>query len=978
MRIRVFFFILFVLLPGTARLLAQTFIVKGTVIAADSKEPLIGVNIRQKGTSNGVITDFDGKYQISVNGTEAVLQFSYLGMETVERKVKSGQSVVNVELYNSEKQIDEVVVVAYGTRKKGTITGSVAVVKGDALENAPVASFDQALQGKATGLSVMQTSGDPTAAASFKIRGTNSINADTEPLFILDGVPISSSDFASLNPNDIENLSVLKDASSTSIYGARAANGVVVITTKRGKAGEKARVILRAQYGFSNLAYGKWDQMNTRQRLDFEEGIGLRTPGSYDREMLEKTDINWKDVVFNNDAPTQSYEVNVAGGAKSVNYYLSAGYFSQEGVAVGSDFERYTLRANLEAQATDWLTVGTNTAFTYSVAHEAEYGSYSIFTPISAARFMLPYWDPYKADGSPTSTSDGSWRGTFGNPMEYLAANPLERNKTQLVSSTFVELNPIKDLKLRTMVGIEGGDVRTNTASLPSYPSNYGIGSVGKGFSRLYNLTWTNTANYSFSIKDAHNIHVLLGHEVTKNGSDNFSVVSRGQSNDQLLTLTTGTVATNWADSRATSTYVSLFARGEYNFKRNYFLDLSIRRDASSKFGKNSRWANFWSVGGMWDAKLENFLSEVDWLTLAQINASFGTSGNSSIPNYDHLALFAAGPQYSGMTGIAPYSRGNEDLTWEKLSTFNMGLRLGFFDRVQLGVEFYNKKTTNMLMEVPITLGNGAETEWDNIGAMVNRGVELDVNVNVLRFKDFNWDINANASYNHNEITELYDGLDEYELPGTNLMLKVGHPYGEHYLVRFAGVNPANGDALWYTRDGQITNEYDEDNKVLVGKSYVAPWQGGFGTTLSWKGLSLSAQFSWVKNRFMLNNNRLFDESNGLYSSAYNQSTALLHRWQQPGDITTIPRYGVNPQMDTHLLEDASFLRLKNLTLAYSLPSKWLKKTKVMETARIFAQGQNLLTFTKFTGMDPEPGMNVYQAAYPLSRQFTLGMEVSF
>lgn len=975
---RVFFFILFAALSSTIQVLAQDFEVRGKVIAADSKEPLLGVNVRQKGTSNGVITDLDGNYRINVKGTEAVLEFSYTGMQSVERKVNAQTAVLNISLAEKEREIDEVVVVAYGTRKKGTITGSVSVVKGNVLENAPVASFDQALQGKATGLTVMQSSGEPTAAATFQIRGVNSINADTEPLFVIDGVPVSASDFSSLNPNDIESLSVLKDASSTSIYGARAANGVVVITTKRGIEGEKAKITLRAQYGFSNLAYGKWDQMNTTERLDFEELIGIRVPGTYDREMLEKTNINWKDVVFRDNAPTQSYEMSVAGGARNINYYISAGYFSQDGTAVGSDFERFSLRANIEAQATKWLKLGTNTSLSYSEYHEAEYGAYSIFTPISAARFMLPYWDPYKADGSLTSTEDGSWRGSYGNPMEYLADNPMKRNKTQLVSSTFLEINPIKDLKLRTMFGVEGGDVRTDASTLPSYPSNYGSGGVAKSFSRGYNMTWTNTANYSFSIHNEHNINVLLGHEVTKNNSDNFSVSTRGQSNDDLLTLTTGTTASGWSDNNATSTYVSVFARGEYNFRRNYFVDLSIRRDASSKFGENSRWANFWSVGALWDAKLEKFLSDVDWLSMAQLSASIGTSGNSSIPNYDHLPLFAAGPKYSGMTGLAPYSRGNEDLTWEKLTSFNLALKLGFLDRINVSVEFYNKKTTDMLMEVPITFGNGFDMEWDNIGAMVNRGVEFDINADVLKIKDFTWSINANASYNHNEITELYNGLDEYEIPNSNLMLQVGHPYGEHYVVRYAGVNPVNGDALWYTKDGELTNEYNEEDKVLVGKSFIAPWQGGFGTTLAWRGLSLNAQFSWVKNRWMMNNDRLFDESNGLYSTAYNQSTELLHGWQNPGDVTSIPRYGVNPQMDSHLLEDASFLRLKNLTLAYSLPAKWLKKTKIIEFVRIFAQGQNLLTFTKFTGMDPEPGLNVYQAAYPLSRQFTFGAEISF
>lgn len=283
-----------------------------------------------------------------------------------------------------------------------------------------------------------------------------------------------------------------------------------------------------------------------------------------------------------------------------------------------------------------------------------------------------------------------------------------------------------------------------------------------------------------------------------------------------------------------------------------------------------------------------------------------------------------------------------------------------------------------MLMEVPITLGNGTAMEWDNIGAMVNRGVETNVNVHVLQHEDFNWYINAVASYNHNEITELYNGLDEYEIPGANILLKVGHSYGEHYLVRYAGVNPANGDALWYTKDGAITNEYNENDKVLLGKSSIAPWQGGFGTTLSWKGLSLNAQFSWVKNRWMLNNDRYFDESNGMYSSAFNQSKELLNRWKKPGDLTSIPRYGVTPQLDAHLLEDASFLRLKNLTIAYNLPNELLKKTQCISSTRIFAQGQNLFTFTKFTGMDPESSMNVYQAAYPMSRQFTFGIEVVF
>lgn len=959
------------------RLTAQEVVAEGVVVD-NTGEMLIGVQVRQVDSPRATVTDLDGHFTLSLDASVAPsLHFTYVGME--EQTIRYTGRSLKVVMQEKASAMEEVVVVAYGTRKKGTITGSVATINGEAVSDAPVASFDQALQGKATGLTVLQNSGDPSASASFYIRGTNSINADTEPLFIVDGVPVSASEFNALNPGDIESFSVLKDASSTSIYGARAANGVVVITTKRGKMGDKALVKLRGQYGFSNLAYGHWSQMTTPERLDFEEMIGVRVPGQYDRETLEKTDINWKDLVFRDNAPTQMYDLSVAGASNRINYYFSAGYMDQQGTAINSRFSRYTLRSNLEVRANDWLKFGTNTSLTYSLANEADYGSYSIITPISASKFMLPYWDPFKADGSYTSPVDGTWRGSYENPLEWADANPLERTRMHLLSSTFLEIEPLQNLRFKTLLGIDGGDTRATTSSKPSYVGNYGMGSVGKSFVRAYNLTWTNTATYSFNIKDYHQFNLLLGHEMTRNASDAFSIVARGQSNDQLLTLSTGTLVSNWNDAVVASTYLSLFGRAEYAYSNRYYADLSVRRDASSKFGKDARWATFWSLGGMWDVRKENWLAHTRrWLSNLQLSASIGTSGNSSIPNYDHLSLYSAGPQYAGMPGIAPYSRGNEKLTWEKLTTFNVALKAGFFDRLDLSLEFYNKKTTDMLMEVPITLGNGFSTQWDNIGGMLNRGVELDLHAHLISYKKFSWDVNGNASYNHNEITELYDGLDEYEIPATGLLLKVGHAYGEHYLVRYAGVNPVNGDALWYTRDGQVTNVYNEEDKVLSGKSYMAPWQGGFGTTLSWNGLSLDVQFSWVQGRWMLNNDRWFDESNGLYSSAYNQSRELLHGWKKPGDITNVPRYGVSPEMDTHLLEDASFLRLKNVMLTYALPRTLLQRSKWIESTRFFLQAQNLFTFTHFTGMDPESSSNVYQATYPMSRQFTVGAEICF
>lgn len=829
----------------------------------------------------------------------------------------------------------------------------------------------------------MSSSGEPGAVANFKIRGINSINAGTEPLFILDGVAVSSEDFSAINPSDIESVSVLKDASSTSIYGARAANGVIVITTKRGRVGDNGKIAVRAQYGVSSLAYGKWDVMNTTERLNYEEEIGLRKAGSYDRELLERTNIDWRDVVYNDAASFYSTEIQTSGATQGgFNYFISGNIFSQDGIAVGSSYDRYTFRANLEAKINNWFKVGSNATFAYEKISEAQEGEYTTSTPISASRLMLPYWNPYKEDGSWASAADGSWTGSNVNPMEWQTTNWNDTNKWKVIATAFAELRPLPGLMLRTLGGIDFLDMRSNNETSPDFVGNQGEGAIGRGFSRATNLTWTNTISYLFDIKDDHHFNVLLGQEAVDNQSDAFSVIGRGQTNSYLVNLSAATRADIPTDSRSGSTYLSFFGRAEYNYLGKYFVDLSARRDASSRFGTNSRWANFWSVGTMWNAKAESFLENVSWLDNAQLLASIGTSGNSSIPDYDHLALVAGGPIYGlegqVLPGLAPYSKGNEDLTWEKTTILNITMKLGFLNRFNLTAEFYNKYTSDMLMAVPVSVVGGYSTRWSNMGAMVNRGVDLDLNVNVLKFKDFLWTVSANASYNKNEIKELYEGRDEYELSTTGLFLKKGHSFGEFYTNRFAGVNPANGDALWYDKNGNLTNECLDEDKVLVGKSYIAPWQGGFGTSLSWKGLTVSTQFSWVADRWMMNNDRYFNESNGTFVN-YNQSKKMLYdRWKKPGDVATVPRYGIATQLDSRFLEDASFLRWKNLMVSYTLPANLLAPLKVVENIRVYAQGQNLLTFTKFQGMDPESSMNIYAAQYPMSRQFSIGLEIGF
>lgn len=958
---------------------AQNFVVKGTVVSHEDNEPLIGVTILQEGTTNGVVTDMDGNYSLEVKGaSNATLVFSYIGYAAQSHKVNASTGVLNVSLKSDAELIDEVVVVAYGVRKKGTIAGSVSTVKSEKLENVPTASFDQALQGQTPGLTVISNSGEPSVAATFQIRGTNSINSGTTPLFILDGVPIESSSFNAISPSDIESISVLKDASSTSIYGARAANGVVVITTKRGRKTDGAKVTFRGQWGFSQLAGNNWDLMNTAERIKYEKEIGLDLGEDYYNK-IKNIDVNWMDAVYNNNAPSQSYDLSVNGATDKTNYYVSGSFFDQDGITIGSAFRRYNLRANVENRAKEWLKLGTSTLLAYEDVEQAEDGEYALYAPISASHFMLPYWNPYNEDGSLASQNDGEWKGSGQNPIEWMQNNPVKHKTYKVISSLFAEVTPIENLTIRSQFGIDYSHATSFMQSFPSYIINNESGTAGRASSDGLTLTVTNTANYRFNLDDTHDFNFMIGQEGVNYHYETFQAVTEGQKNDALTNMASGSFASSWSDNTSDYGFLSFFGRGEYNYKNKYYADFSVRADASSRFGEGNRWAGFWSVGLMWDMRREDFFKQYDWLTNAQLTFSTGTSGNSSIPNYEHLALVTGGSNYMGETGISPTQRGNKDLTWEKLWTTNVGLRLGFFNRLNFTAEFYNKLTTDMLMQVPVSYADGGYgAYWDNVGAMVNRGIELSLDADIIKTKDFTWNVFANASYNKNKLTELYNGIDEY-VDSNVTMYSVGHTVTGFYMVRYAGVNPANGDALWYTKDGKITNEFSEEDRVLIeGKSFVAPWQGGFGTNLSWKGLMLSAQFSWMADRWVYNNDRLMDESNGLYTS-YNQSRRLLYdRWKKPGDVTDIPRHGVTPQFDTHYLENASFLRLKNLMLSYNIPGKALAKTRFFDGARVFVQGQNLLTFTGFTGIDPEVSANIYRAQYPMTRQFTLGVELNF
>ena len=948
--------------------MAQTKVkVSGLVSSADDGLPLIGAGVMDS-QGNGVITDLDGKYEIMVEpGTE--LLFSCIGFEDEKHLVPNAESLeLNVAMQTESLKLEDAVVIAYGVRKKGTVAGSVSTVKADKIENTPAPAFDQALQGQVAGLTVLSSTGEPSASATMVIRGTNSINSGTAPLYILDGVAISASDFNTINPSDIESMSVLKDASSTSIYGARASNGVIVITTKRGRNTDKANVSFKAQAGVSSIAYGNWDLMNTAERIQYEIETGMSAGQNYD--ILSQTDVNWLDAVYNNAALLHNYELSVAGATDKTNYFVSGAYYNQDGIAPSSGFERYSFRSNLEQRIGKNVKMGVNTMFNYQNIMQADEGSYTLVTPISAARFMLPYWNPFKEDGSLASINDGSWKGQGQNPLEWIANNPARYKKYKALAMGFAEVEFIKNLVFRSQLSADFSHTTGFGQTFPSYLPNQGEGTASRSSSDALNLQISNTLTYRFSLDSQHDFTFMLGQEGEDYHAEGFSVTGKGQTNDFLTDIAFATRVTSWT-SYSDSDYarVSFFGRGEYSYCDKYYFEASLRTDGSSRFGKDNRWGTFGAVGFMWNLRNEDFASDWrDWLSNAQLSFSSGTAGNSSIPNYEHLELIGSNGNYMGDSAMRPVQPGNDNLSWESCWTTNLGLHAGFWNRLNVDLEYYFKYTTDMLMAVPLSYAqsNGYGYRWENVGKMVNTGLELNVSADLVRSADFLWNFNFNMGYNLNRITELYNGVSEYENANTNTKLVVGHPLGEFYMNRYAGVNPANGDALWYDKDGNLTNELRDSDRVLLGKSCNAPLQGGFGTMVSYRGLSLSAQFSWVGERYMVNNDRFFDESNGRFAT-YNQSRRLLDRWKKPGDITDIPRHGVFTEFDSRLLENASFLRLKNLMIAYSFPK-----------LRIYAQAQNLFTLTPFSGLDPEGVSNIYAAQYPMSRQFTLGLDLTF
>ena len=975
--------------------LAQTQ-VSGTVTSSEDGSPVIGASIKVVGTNTGTVTNIDGNFSLNVSAN-AKLEVSYIGMVTKTVKAAENMKIV---LDPDNKSLDEVIVTGYGSAKKlGSVVGAVSTVGEKKLETVVTPNFTDALSGQVSGLSVLTSSGDPSASATIRLRGVNSIFSSNAPLFILDGAPISSSFFSTLNPSDIANITVLKDAASTAIYGSRAANGVIVITSKQAKYNESVQVTVKAQYGISTPTADGQTMMNSEQYIQYRDMIGQ--PVSDNIKNFVKTygiSTNWRDEMLSNSAPTSDINATLRGGGQTFNYYLSYNHYQQEGLIEESGMRRSTLAARLNARLNKFFKVSYSSNIgvrDYSMNNEQiSTKDLYIENPLMLARMALPYDTPYyysfDENGNMIKGDRAAKLHYSGVTMPWFinSQRDVKRKQITLNMSLNEQLTPIEGLTFTAVQSLFGYDTtldgRTNPSDKMTTPMGDVIsassGTVQENFDRYYSYTFTHTGEYRKNFGD-HYLNVLVGEESRIEKANGFGAISTGQNDARRLLLTAGTTMNpaKQSDSRYTIIANSVFGNVEYNYKEKYYVYGSLRTDGSSKFAPDHRWGTFWSLGAKWDAKKENFLKEVSWLDALSLSINYGTTGNDSGADaYDYFGLFGSGSNYNGQGSITISQPSNYELTWERVGKLNIGLNIGVFDRLNLDANFYRNKTTDMLMSIPYSMTTGFSAGVGNIGAMTNTGFELTANVDIIKNKDMRWTFTANVGYNKNEITELFNGRDEYALSNYGMKLKVGRPYGELYYVRYAGVDTRTGEPMWYDKDGNITKVYNEErDAVLLGKNCYAPWIGGFGTNFTWKGFSVIADFTWQSGKYMMVNDDLCIK-NYKFATSFNQSVDMLNTWTHPGQVTDIPAAGYEAQFDDHMVSNASFLRMKTLTLQYELPQKWMQATRYIKGVKVFGIARNLFTITNFKGYDPEPDLNLVRFNYPNTRQFVIGAELTF
>ncbi|MFO7977308.1 MAG: TonB-dependent receptor [Bacteroidales bacterium] len=980
----VFIGFLLLIMLGT-QAIGQVRTITGVVTDATDQSTLPGVSIMVKGTTQGTVTDINGRYELQAAG-DAVLTFSFIGMETMEVPVDD-RSVINVSMATSMVGLDEVIVVAYGSVRRSSFTGAASSVRAEKIERVPVTSVEKALQGGMPGLQVTAASGQPGSNTQVLLRGIGSISAGTAPLYVVDGVPIAIGDYSQqssttnalshINPSDIESITVLKDASATAIYGSRASNGVILISTKQGKEG-KTVFSMRSQLGLSSRTNKNFDVLNAQEYIMLTNE-GRVNSGLAPQDFTDAADFDWLAAAFRDDAPTQNYELSARGGTERTKFFVSGSYFDQQGMAYGSSMTRASARINLDHEANDRLSFGLNVGLS-NTNQDTPLTDAAYFTsPVTGSFLMPPIYSAYNPDGTYNMSYPAMGGTNFVANLDY---NDLDSYANRIIGSSYAQYNFTDELSLKSNFGLDYLDLLEEFYDDPRAVGNTAFERGRASASMTKNLIYSTSTvlSYNNTFAELHNLSALVGHEAQGSDLKDFYVSSEDFASYQLRKLASGATpyiafgsATGWRLS-------SMFSSLNYNMDNKYYLSGSFRRDGSSRFGRNHRYASFWSVGTSWRMSSESFIKDnVDFIDNLQLRASYGTAGNSSIGNFASMGLYGYGFDYDGKPGSGPSQFENPDLTWEKNINWNIGLDYRLFDRVTGTVEYYNRITSDLLLNVPLSSTAGITTQLRNIGEMQNKGWEFQVAVDVVNPRNaFTWNVDANVAFNQNKIVKLVDGED---IPAGTQIRREGESFRSWYLRRWAGVNPANGMPLWYDEEGELTSNYSQAAREIVGTA-DPDFFGGFTNTFAYKGFSVSAFFSFTYG------NLLFDDTYRLLNSdgafvGFNQSTDQLNRWTTPGQITDTPiRLNGNAtssnQASTRNLYDGSYLRLRNLTASYSLPSSLVQRAR-FTNARIFVQGQNLFTWTEYPGMDPEQQLaGTVWFVYPNAKTITFGLELSF
>ena len=971
---------------------AQTAIT-GTVVSSVDNEPIIGATVKEKGATKGTVTDANGKFSINVQAGKTLV-ISYIGMQSKEVAAKNNMFV---ELDSDEKALDEVIVVAYGTQRREAKTGSITSVSSKELADVPATSFDKMLAGKLAGVQITQSSSQPGSASNIRIRGISSINAGCEPLYVVDGIAIMGGDdadftntnntLAAINPNDIENITVLKDAAAASVYGSRAANGVILITTKSGKEG-KSNITARAKFGVSQLANdNNFKLMNAEQLLGYQRqaiinaGLDPDNPANsanYYRPMsiLSHPLYNWMDVMTRT-GQMQEYELTVSGGTAKTKYYSSLSYHDNDGVFYGFNYKRLQARLNADHQINKYLTTGTRVNLSYNYGEDVPMGSLYYANPAFAGMTLMPWISPY--------TEDGKWNtdlptNSNTNPRATAEYDDQWQKKYAFNASMYLQWQPIKQLTLKTTNSAELSFIRGRrywSLEASNYESGYPVLQTTQ--SQYRNLTTSNTATYQ-DMFGQHSLRVLLGQEANYFDAESDYQSSKGL-NPQIPYHVAGNSTNDLDYSIGKETMMSWFGILDYNFDGKYYLQASIRTDGSSLFGSNKQWGTFWSVGGSWNINKEKFMeSTKDWLQVLKLRASYGVNGNNNISRYMQYGTYTQ-TTYNGITGLRPSTPANPDLSWEKNNSWNFGLDFHFLKRFSGSIDFYTRKTTDMLLQKAQSSTSGFNTAWANVGSMRNTGIEFQFDANIINTADWRWDVGFNISHNKSKVLDLGD--DEMISYSEDSRIKhiVGEKMFTYYLKEYYGVNPVNGEALWVTEDGSLSNDYNQARYIKAG-SPEPTYTGGINTTLSWKDLSLSVvcEFKGGNKVFIIENRYLQSDGNQM---TMNQSASLLNYWQKPGDTGCNPKpiagnsSNSNSFGSTRYLEKGDYFRIKDVTLAYNVDRNLLGKIG-LAGARVYVSGLNVFTFHDVNWWDPERGIDgMGYGIYPVTKTFVVGLDLT-